>query len=629
MKYKNEDVEIIIHIREGKYYKVGQAVTNIEWSGDIKSPSRSLSFDIIQPVNDNKATNIGVVAGSTVCFYVKGKEIFRGNVIDVEKDSGSNTTKIIANDLGFLLARDEISYNFVNKTPTEIAKEVLKGKTGYIKLAEGRIAKADTRLTKMYIGCSRYDAIMSAYTAHSKATGGKKKYMVEVDIDKFNVIEKGIVVLKVAFSEGSNISNTKYKQSIENLVSRVEVVDSSGNKKRDKVNKEIAKLYRYITKIKEETDKKGLSDAEIDAEFKGLEQNCSLVGYGDISCKAGYTVQVKDTHTGLVGEFYIDRDKHVWSGGNYTVELELNFDNIMDEKDASKEKETQSEGETHNATKDWGHGVSAEQLNKVLKGKLSGKGDLIVRYCNMYKVNPAIITAILCNESAYGTSHLANSNNNFFGMKTEKGWMKFSSIEEGLKRGISNISRNYINRGLNSYSKMVGRYAEGGSQWIPSNESIVRKITGKSSKELNFGTGVKTDAEAEANVVTEVVGNAKRDIILREAEKMVGKGSYTWGGTELYNSDCSGFVYALHKMAGIKIGQHSGDQLSSGRDIPLSQAQPGDIIITKSDLSGSGRHVMLYIGNGMVIHNGGPVGSHITKTKMMTGSWVKVRRCWD
>ena len=45
----------------------------------------------------------------------------------------------------------------------------------------------------------------------------------------------------------------------------------------------------------------------------------------------GDGVQVKDTHTGLVGLFYIDSDTHTWEGGNYTIDLELNFKNIMNE----------------------------------------------------------------------------------------------------------------------------------------------------------------------------------------------------------------------------------------------------------------------------------------------------------
>ena len=88
-------------------------------------------------------------------------------------------------------------------------------------------------------------------------------------------------------------------------------------------------------------------------------------------------------------------------------------------------------------------------------------------------------------------------------------------------------------------------------------------------------------------------------------------------------------MYACHKAAGITIGGSTSAQLHNGKKIPsLAQALPGDLIITQSSASGSGRHVMLYIGNGMVIHNGGPEGSPITKTRVRRGSWTEIRRCW-
>ncbi len=52
-----------------------------------------------------------------------------------------------------------------------------------------------------------------------------------------------------------------------------------------------------------------------------------------MTCITGRGVKVKDRYTGLVGLFYIDTDKHNWdSNGNYEIDLDLNFQNIMDEK---------------------------------------------------------------------------------------------------------------------------------------------------------------------------------------------------------------------------------------------------------------------------------------------------------
>ena len=88
--YKNNDIELIVHIKNGKFYKLGKALTTVTWSGDIKSPSRTLEFNLIQTVTDSKLEQLGIVEGSTCCFYVGGKEIYRGTVIDIDKSNTNN-----------------------------------------------------------------------------------------------------------------------------------------------------------------------------------------------------------------------------------------------------------------------------------------------------------------------------------------------------------------------------------------------------------------------------------------------------------------------------------------------------------------------------------------------------------
>ncbi len=41
--------------------------------------------------------------------------------------------------------------------------------------------------------------------------------MIEANLDKFNVIEKGTVTLSVMFEEGFNIINTTFSESMENV----------------------------------------------------------------------------------------------------------------------------------------------------------------------------------------------------------------------------------------------------------------------------------------------------------------------------------------------------------------------------------------------------------------------------
>ncbi|MFG2644117.1 NlpC/P60 family protein [Streptomyces sp. NPDC048370] len=97
---------------------------------------------------------------------------------------------------------------------------------------------------------------------------------------------------------------------------------------------------------------------------------------------------------------------------------------------------------------------------------------------------------------------------------------------------------------------------------------------------------------------------------------------YVWGATGPSAFDCSGLMVWSYRQAGISLPRTSAAQRAAGRQVPLSQAQPGDLVTYRSDAS----HVGIYAGNGQVIHapypgarvRYDPVGmmSHVTVTRV-------------
>ncbi|QIK09181.1 hypothetical protein G7Z12_27255 [Streptomyces sp. ID38640] len=73
---------------------------------------------------------------------------------------------------------------------------------------------------------------------------------------------------------------------------------------------------------------------------------------------------------------------------------------------------------------------------------------------------------------------------------------------------------------------------------------------------------------------------------------------YAWGSSGPSSFDCSGLTQWAYGRAGVSLPRTSQAQRGAGRQVPLGQAQPGDLVIYRSDAS----HVGMYVGNGQVVH---------------------------
>ncbi len=138
--------------------------------------------------------------------------------------------------------------------------------------------------------------------------------------------------------------------------------------------------------------------------------------------------------------------------------------------------------------------------------------------------------------------------------------------------------------------------------WSSSNTAIATvdangKVKGVSAGKVVItctakdGSGV---AVTKAIVVkaTKVTGQKIADY----AASWVGKTPYVWGGTNLNTGvDCSGFVCSVYSEFGYNLWPSRIDLDTVGRNVPLSEAKPGDIVVYPG-------HVAIYAGNGMVTH---------------------------
>ncbi|MFK0279240.1 NlpC/P60 family protein [Streptomyces sp. NPDC090499] len=93
------------------------------------------------------------------------------------------------------------------------------------------------------------------------------------------------------------------------------------------------------------------------------------------------------------------------------------------------------------------------------------------------------------------------------------------------------------------------------------------------------------------------VPDARAAAAIAAARSALGK-PYVWGASGPSGFDCSGLMQWSYSHAGIHLPRTSQEQRYAGHQVPLSQAQPGDLVVYRSDAS----HVGMYVGNGQVIH---------------------------
>src|ERR1700759_300243 len=115
-----------------------------------------------------------------------------------------------------------------------------------------------------------------------------------------------------------------------------------------------------------------------------------------------------------------------------------------------------------------------------------------------------------------------------------------------------------------------------------------------------------------------------REAIVQYAKKFLGT-PYVWGGAAPGGFDCSGLVQYVMKKFGVNLPRISYQLANSGKRVPMSQLQAGDLVAWDENSRNPGAdHIAIYMGNGYVIeapHTGANVKIEKVGTKDVAGMW--------
>ena len=562
-------IKLICQKASGEKIDITNLLINVTWSGDYKSCARKLEFSLISSPMDKNIPKVDIPIMSIISFYEDDNELFRGFVYEREKSS-DNAMNFLCYDYCAKLNDIKVSKNIKNQTASTIYSNFLSE----YGLNKGDIVSASKSISKVFLGVTAYDMIMTAYTEEAKSTG--KKYMLYSKGNKFCASEKGIVKLKLSFEEGKNILSSSFKESVSNMVNKVLIVDENGNKVSEVKNDEWLKtygLFQDVYKLQEDKD----NNAEAKAMLKDIEQTCSLTGFGDTSCITGYGVQVKDNYTGLVGLFYIDSDSHTWEGGNYTIDLQLNFKNIMNEVSAGQEeKENTSVNLDGSTTVSGGKEVNAE-FTAYYPANNSMQGGFLDAMGN--KLDPNKLTCAAPKSVPFKTKIQVK------GTGTDRDNLVYTVTDRGGAIVIDSNGVYHIDLLMKDKKSALA--------------------FGRRKGKALIGVEV-SETPSSSNGV-----NSKASKAFEFCKSKLGT-PYLWGGTGP-RYDCSGLMMKAYASVGISIPRTSKQQSTFGKSVSKSNLQIGDLVFFGSPV----HHVGMYCGNNQYIHS--PKTGDVVKISSLSG----------
>lgn len=581
------NTKVIVRNNNNEKLDISDLVSKVTIQGDYTQGARRLDCSYIASSLDSNIPIAQIQEFNYMYFYQDNKLVFRGTIYEISKDSSNNLITFYAYDEGVRTLKAKATYNFVDKTVTEIVNIIVKE----FNIPIESFIKSDIKVTKIFFGQTLYDIFMSIYTIVSQSTG--KKYMLEWTTDgKMRIVEKGIITLDVSFEEGYNLMSSSYTINLDNIVNRVAICDESYNYIKEVRDEETIKLYGIFQDIVKQTNGSDATE-EAKAKLKGVEKKCTLSGFGDYTCVTGRGVKVKDTYTGLVGLFYIDADTHTWENGVYSIDLELNFKNIMNEMDKSEAEITNTdEVKQEGTTVVGGKEVDAEFTayypynDSMQGGYYDAQGN---------KLDPKKLTCAAPKELAFGTKIQVK------GTGTSRDNLVYKVTDRGGAIKIVN--------GVYKFDLLMATKEEC----------------------LAFGRR-KGKAVIGVDVINATVSESANTIgakLVAEAKKHLGK-KYVWGATGPNTFDCSGLTQYCHKKLGISIPRTSLAQSNSGKSVSKSNLQMGDLIFWKTTSAKVG-HVGMYVGNGQFIH--APNSRSVVKIDSLSNSYyssryVNARRYW-
>jgi hypothetical protein len=202
---------------------ITNSVIDVTWSGSYKQAARKLDFNIATSPTDKFFKSPDVTVGNYVEFFDEDKRLFAGYVFTKEKSYQGNQMLVTAYDGAIYLLKNKGAYNFKGVTAEQIATTICND----FNIPFNEFETTGIPQTKTFIDNSLHDIILEAYSKAASQNG--KEYILIMINNKLNVVERGNLSVDYTLTNQKDLINSRYTETIENMVNKVKIVDDVGS----------------------------------------------------------------------------------------------------------------------------------------------------------------------------------------------------------------------------------------------------------------------------------------------------------------------------------------------------------------------------------------------------------------
>lgn len=332
----------LIVIKGSQGYDVTDLVQQVKWSGRKGSSSRYIEVSMLDDEDRADRANIDVEKGHQCIFSYNGAELFRGIIMRLQQ-TGRKQLTFKAYDNGIYLANNKDTFNYSNKTLSEIFKDVCsRFGMPYSECTDTNYRIPELTKPKT----TAFDALCDAMSQTYAASG--QRYYIDSQKGSLRLLRRRENVMQWVIEPNSNLISYTNSISIEKVRTRVKLLSDEGTVLAEKSNPTLEKAIGVMQDI--DNPDETLNSAQLQtlvssmlAEKSAPERSLKVDALGIPEVIAGLGVFVVIPSLNISKTYYVDEDTHIFKDNYHKMSLTLNLANDS-EYDKSKNSTAQQSG---------------------------------------------------------------------------------------------------------------------------------------------------------------------------------------------------------------------------------------------------------------------------------------------